>query len=155
MLTSISGVYSHIPANLRPPEDVNVDGQAGITESTYALIQNNTLVELGANLDVYEVPVSLRDHPLLNSAAEMFIAARILRRIRTYQEVADSLFADANVQLRLFYQAVAKIVPDVESPELVYGEGASIIADGDWLPTAEAMTYQFKEHPLGRDPRRR
>jgi hypothetical protein len=112
MTLSEDGVFSHLVADLKRPRDVPEDGRAGITQTTYNRIRASVETEFAAKLHMAGVPVSLHEHPLLNDAAEVQLAARILRRLRTYQEVADSLFADSNVKWRLFLEAVAGVSED-------------------------------------------
>lgn len=138
MTLDVAAVYSHIPANLRMPGEVNRDGEQGITQATYDKIVGDSLVELEAQLDMLGVPEELRQHPLLVSYMELVSAARITRRLRIHQETADSLFADANIRLRLFLERHGY------DAERSYGETVQPDdTDDTLLPSIEDWTYGF------------
>jgi len=119
VVVTVSGVLSYVPIELKAPEEVTRDGQGGVSEETYFKLVNNTTVELDARLNMESVPAALRNHELLNDVAELLVAARICRRMRIHQETADSLFAEANMKLRLFFESVAGVVEGESDIELV------------------------------------
>lgn len=144
MTVTVAGVMSYIPGELKFPEDVVRDGQGGVSLETYNRIVANTLVELEARLDLEGIDASYRDHALLNDVAELLVAARITRRLRIHQETADSLFADANMKLRLFYEAVAGIVEGQGDIELV----SNTEAPDDWEIDLSDLSASFLDKVL-------
>jgi hypothetical protein len=119
MNVMVAGVRAYIPMELQHPDDVEKDGQGGVTRDTYDRIVYNTKVELRARLDFEGVAMVHRDHDLLNDVAELLVAARICRRMRIHQETADSLFAEANMKLRIFYESIAGVIEGEGEIELV------------------------------------
>lgn len=139
MTITVEGVWLHMPVGIKLPDQVTADGQQGVTANTYQRIADGVEVELSARLAGLQVTdEDLLEHDLLNEAACMWVAARILRKLRTYQEIADSLFADANIKLRVFLENLAGVSEDV-------GTGATVSVGGEhYLPDPEDWSYGFK-----------
>lgn len=146
---SEDGVYTHVVADISRPSDVAQDGRGGVTQDTYNRLRIGVGVEFAARLHMAQVDPVLFDHPLLIDAMELQLAARILRRLRTYQEVADSLFADANIKWRLFLEAVAQTTEDGNAIDLV-----NIVEDGH-RPQREPWTADPNELVSGFYPKSR
>lgn len=148
MTLTEDGVWAHLVADLKRPNEVTKDGQGGITRETYERLEQSVIVEFTARCTLARVPESLRDHPLLKDAMELQLAARILRRLRAYQEVADSLFADANIKWRLFLEAIAKTDESGAHPELIeITEGGHEALRQPWLTEPNALVDGFTKHP--------
>ena len=126
--------YIHIPTDIKKPAEVASDGRGGVTLETFNSLAISQQVELEVRLTLAGVPETLWEHALLREAAEMMVAARILRRLRTFQEVGDSLFADANIKLRLFFSGVANVSEEGSGMELVVIEEEGVNkAQRPWL----------------------
>lgn len=109
----VERVYRYIPGEVRRPDEVTREGQGGVTMAGFNQLVEGVKAETYAHLTANNVPQELWQHTLIREYMEMQVAARILRRIRSYQEVADSLFADSNIKLRTFFEGVANIPMDV------------------------------------------
>lgn len=109
----VERVFRYIPGEVRRPDETTREGQGGVTMAGFNQLVEGVKAETYAHLKANEVPQELWDHVLLKEYMEMQTAARILRRIRAFQELADSLFADSNIKLRAFLEGVANTPPDV------------------------------------------
>ena len=63
---------------------------------------------------------------------ELCVAARVLRRMKVYQDMVDSLFADANIKLNLFLAGFAGIAEDIGPVAAVEFEDEP--GSSPWLP---------------------
>lgn len=115
----VERVYRYIPGEVRRPDEVTREGQGGVTMAGYNQLAEGVKAETYAHLSSNGVPSDLWGHILIREYMEMQVAARILRRIRAFQELADSLFADSNIKLKTFFSGVANIPLDV-------GTGSSV-----------------------------
>ncbi len=115
----VEEVWYYMPADVRKPDEVAREGQGGVTQAAFEHIKNGVMAETTAILVANGVRAELWGHDLVKDYMLMQVAARILRRIRVYQEVANSLFADSNIRLRNFLEGVVGIAPDV-------GEGRGV-----------------------------
>lgn len=143
MTVTEAGVLAYIPSDVKAPDDVMRDGQGGVTRETYDRVVASTITEMTARLDLEGVDSSFRDHSLLNDVLELLVAARLTRKLRVHQETADSLFAEANMKLRLFFEGV------VGTTE---GEGEiSLVGDDEptiWKIELTDLTGAFLEDVL-------
>jgi hypothetical protein len=150
MVLSENGVFAHVVADLERPYKVDQDGRAGITQGTYDRLEQGVKTEFAARLYMAGVPSNLHEHALLVDAMELQLAARILRRLRVYQEVADSLFADSNVKWRLFLEAIAGVTEDggyidlvsaveseLETPQVPWTTEPNDLISGFYVPKRE------------------
>ena len=144
MNPTVEAVLSYVPGELTHPQAVMRDGQGGVSEETYGRLVNNTLVELEARLDLEDVPEALRQHQLLTDVSELLIAARICRRMRIHQETADSLFAEANMKLRLYFEAIAGVIEGAGRIELV----GDTVAPDPWEIDLSDLAGAFLEKVL-------
>jgi hypothetical protein len=148
MTLTEDGVWTHLVADLKRPISVTEDGKGGVTVDTFNRLKAGVVVEFTVRCQVAGVDVALYEHPLLIDAMEIQLAARILRRLRVYQEVADSLFADANIKWRLFLEGVAGV-----SEDGTYIEMINVVEAGHkpqrlpWTPEPNAMVDGFTVHP--------
>ena len=108
----VEQVWYYLPAEVRKPEEVVREGQGGVTLPAFNHIMQGVRAEAAAHLSTNGIPVTLWSHSLLQDYIAMQVAARILRRIRSYQELANSLFADSNIKLRAFMESEAQVAPD-------------------------------------------
>lgn len=132
------GVFSHMPDKTRRPADTPRDGDGGVSASTYARMVASQLLETEARLRKEGVEQTLWEHLLVQDFMEMCLAARICRRLRTYQELADSLFADANIKLNLFLEGFAGVAEDIGPAQAVeFGDMQ------DWLPNSRYINNGF------------
>ncbi len=121
----VDEVWYYMPADVRRPEEVVREGQGGVTLAAFRHIKEGVKAEAVSVLRANGVPEAIWDHPLVRDYIILQIAARVLRRVRAYQELADSLFADSNIKLRSFMEGVAGIAPDagtgdwVEEPSIL------------------------------------
>lgn len=106
MYASERGVFSVLPFGIKSPDDVRIDGEQGVTRETYTRLLDSVETEITVRLDAGRVPTQLRRHKLIVQAADRLMAAQIARKMKSYQELANSLFADANIKLRLFFESV-------------------------------------------------
>ncbi|ABU96924.1 hypothetical protein [Thermus phage P23-45] len=119
---SVDEVWYYMPAEVRRPEEVVREGQGGVSLAAFRHIKNGVMAEAASHLKANGVPEGLWNHELIRDYILMQIAARILRRVRAYQELADSLFADSNIKLRAFLEGVAQVAPDVGTGDWVEDE---------------------------------
>lgn len=146
MTVSEEGVWLYIPTDL-PKPSAAPDRAGNVGQAEYDRLKNGVLIELEVRFHSAGIPQDLWQHTLVRDAAEMMIAARILRRIRTYQDVSDSLFADANVKLRLFFEGVAGKSENGTGIEmLIIGEEGVDRAQQPWLPNANDLVDGFMSH---------
>lgn len=149
MIISEDGVFTHVVADINRPDEVQQDGRGGVTTATYNRLKAGVEVEFQARLLLAQVDPALYDHPLLIDAMEIQLAARLLRRLRTFQEVADSLFADANIKWRLFLEAIAQTTEDGGVIDMV-----NIVEEGH-RPQREPWTSDPNEGVSGFYPKPR
>lgn len=141
MQANLDDVWVHMPdPKIKRPPDVS-PGQPGVDEFSYNRIHRSTMLELQARMRANQVPEEHWDNELLNDAFSMMVCARMLRRMRSYQEVADSLFADANIKIRLFMEGVVGIVEDAGTIETVSTESTV----SPWLPNVTDWVNGFVE----------
>jgi hypothetical protein len=143
VIATEAAVMAYIPQDVLDPDDVLRDGQGGVTRATYNRIVATTLTELTARLNLEGVESQYRTHALLRDVVDLLVAARICRRMRVHQETADSLFADANIKLRLFFEAVAGVVEGEGELALVGDDEPSL-----WRVELTDMTTAFLEKVL-------
>lgn len=99
-------VFSFVPFGMKRPEQVSQDGQAGITRKTYDILLDSIQTELQARMRSSKIPLERWGDPLVVQAGALMMAANICRKVGTYRDHADALFADANIKYRLFYSSV-------------------------------------------------
>lgn len=138
---TVEGVWVNLPENVMTPERVTVDGKGGVTESTFARFIASQHLETEARLRKEGVEQTLWGHPLVTEYMEMCVAARVLRRMRNYQEIVDSLFADANIKLNLFLSGFANIAEDIGPVAAVEFEDTP--GQSEWLPNSKYVYDGF------------
>ena len=139
LITTEDGVWSHMPDRVRRPAETLRDGDGGVSQSTYDRLNASHKLETEARLRKEGVSITLWGHLLVADYMEMCLAARICRRLRTYQELADSLFADANIKLNLFLEGFAGVAEDI-------GPAATVQFDDTiaaWLPDGKFIYDGF------------
>ncbi|GAA5500463.1 hypothetical protein Dxin01_00184 [Deinococcus xinjiangensis] len=114
-----SGVWAWLPFDVYKPDQVQQDGQRGVTRPTYDYLLDSVETEMSVRLDRAGVPAAKRRHKLLTDAANLFMAAQVARKLKSYQEFANSAFADANIKFRLFLETVGASEGQAEGEVLV------------------------------------
>lgn len=138
-------VFLALPENVRKPDMVLEDGKGGVTRYAYDRLVRSQLLETEARLRKEGVETALWSHELVTEYMELCIGARVLRRIKVYQELADSLFADANIKLNLFLEGFAGVAEDIGPVSAVEFEdtpGTSV-----WLPAGGKFVYDGFKFP--------
>ena len=134
-------VWTNLPENILRPSVVQVDGKGGVTNYAYERLLKSQLLETEARLRKEGVEQALWSHDLVTEYMEMCVAARILRRMRNYQEIADSLFADANMKLNLFLEGFAGVAEDIGPVAAVEFEDEP--GTSEWLPDRKFVYNGF------------
>lgn len=137
----IGNVWMNLPETVMTPERVQVDGKGGVTLDTFNRLVRSQKLETEARLRKEGVEQDLWGHEMVTEYMELCVAARVLRRMRNYQEMVDSLFADANIKLNLFLSGFANIAEDIGPVAAVEFEdtpGSSV-----WLPKSKFVYEGF------------
>jgi hypothetical protein len=132
-------VYSYIPAEIKRHVNVVADGQGGITSDTYDVFVNDVEDEIQTRLLGIDITTltstytqaqkDLVDRTLI-TASSLLVAAKICRRLKSYTEISNSLFADANIKLRLVFEKLLGVGGEnQQAPEFVENTGAVLITD--------------------------
>lgn len=127
-----AGVWAVLPFDIHPPDEVRADGNGGVTRATYELLVTSVETEITVRLDAAGIIPSspLRRHALVRDAANLLVAAQICRKLKSFQDQANSLFADANIKLRLFFLNVAGYSEGQASGEVVVSVG-EVLTDSE------------------------
>lgn len=148
-----AGVWFHIPADIPLPSQAP-DRPGAIRAAEFERLKSGVLTELAVRFTRSQAEEAHWGHDLVRDASEMLVAARILRRVRSYQEIADSLFADANVKIRLWFEGVVgKDEHGTGAELLVIGEEGVDQAQRPWLHDPNDMVDGFRPLPVDRDDR--
>lgn len=141
-MTTISEdyVFALLPFDVKRPADVRVDGQGGITPATYAMLVDSVMTELEVRLTKGAVPTAQQEHKLLQQAGALLVAGAICRKLKTYQDQANSMFADANVKIRLFFDGVMGSSEGGQSAEVVIESISTALTDTDYASSASFLS---------------
>lgn len=129
---TVQNVWTNLPENILIPERVQVDGKGGVTEYSFGRLVTSQLLETEARLRKEGVELALWGHAMILEYMELCVAARVLRRMKVYQDIVDSLFADANIKLNLFLAGFAGVAEDIGPVAAV--EFEEVEGSSDWLP---------------------
>lgn len=152
-----TGVLDNTPESMRKagfatPGNVRAET---IDTNMYDRLKSRVVNELTARIAGAGADPSLLNHPILVSAAEAFIAARILRVTRSYAELGDSLFAEANILLRQFFEDVALVAESGSGAEIIVideTEFGGSESNNPWLPNPNyAVSGWFEVEPPNPD----
>lgn len=141
MYSTEEGVTSVLPFNMKRPDEVRIDGEQGVTRPTYDLLLDSVETEITVRLDSAGVTASMRRHKLITQAADRLMAAQIARKMKTFQDLANSLFAEANVKLRLFFDGVHGTSEGREklaAPLVILGD-TTLLTDNDFAGSRSGL----------------
>lgn len=134
-------VFSNLPEQVQRPNIVQQDGRGGVTEYSFARLIASQLLETEARLRKEGVDPALWGHTLVTEYMEMCVAARVLRRMKQFQEMVDSLFADANIKLNLFLEGFAGVAEDIGPVSTVEFDESG--TSTPWLPAGKYLYDGF------------
>ncbi|WP_155299030.1 hypothetical protein [Deinococcus kurensis] len=123
-------VFVVLPAELRRPADVQVDGKQGVTQSTFNAFTLRYRYSIDADIKKAGLPIPAGPyHPLLVAAHAHMIAGAVMRKFTSMQQQYKDAYATGNIFLRQY-------ITDQQRDLGVALGAPSFVVDTDPLPDA-------------------